>query len=85
MHPSPVIILILTTSLYAKNLLHNPILEFKINTIGLTTDSPVGINQRELVSQVKVMLNPVKFSKIYVLHVKIADSTPELTSQSEVM
>ena len=48
MHPTPVVILILTTSLYIKNLLHKPILKFKINTIGLTTDSPVSIHQREI-------------------------------------
>ena len=85
MHPNPVIILILTVSLHIKNSLHNPILKFKINTIGLTTDSPVGILQRELVSQVKVKLNPAKFSKIHVLCVKMIDSTPEATSQSEMM
>ena len=85
MHPSPVIILILTISLYIKTLLHNHILKFKINTIGLTTDSPVSIHQRELVSQVKVKLNPAKFSKIHVLHIKMTDSTPEPISQSEVM
>ena len=85
MHPSHMIILILTISLYIKNLLCNPILKFKIDTIGLLTDSPVGIHQRELVSQVKVKLDPVKFSKIHVLHVKMTDSTPELTSQSEMM
>ena len=77
MHPNPMIILILTISLYIKNSLHNPTLKFKINTIGLTTDSPVGILQRELVSQIKVKLNPTKFSKIRVLHVKMTDSTPE--------
>ena len=49
------------------------------------TDSPVGIHQRELVSQVKVKLNPRKFSKIHVLRVKITDSTLEAISQSEVM
>ena len=85
MHPNPVIILILTISLYIKNLLQNPILKFKINTIGLMTDSPVGIHQRELVSQVKVKLNPTKFSKIHVLHVKMTDSTPESISQSDMM
>ena len=85
MQPNPVIILILTISLYTKNSLRKPILKFKINTIGLTTDSPVGIHQRELVSQVKVKLNPVKFSKIHVLCVKMTHSTPEPISQSEVM
>ena len=84
MHPNPVIILISTISLYIKNSLRNPILKFKINTIGLTTDSPVGILQRKLVSQVKVKLNAVKFSKIHVLHVKMIDNTPEATSQSEM-
>ena len=49
------------------------------------TDSPVGKHQRELVSQVKVKLNPVKFSKIHVFHVKMIDTTPELISQSEMM
>ena len=49
------------------------------------TDSPVGKHQRELVSQVKVKLNPTKFSKMYVLHVKMIDSTPELISHSEMM
>ena len=85
MHPCPVIILVLTISSYIYNSLHKPILKFKINTIGLTTDSPVGIHQRELVSQVTVKLDPVKFSKIHVLHVKMTDSTPEPISQSEVM
>ena len=84
MDPSPVIILILTISLYTKNLLCKPILKLKINTIGLTTDSPVCIHQRELVSQVKVKLNPAKFSKIHVLYIKMTDSTPESISQSEV-
>ena len=84
MHPNPVIILILTISLYTKNSFHKPILKFKINTIGLTTDLPVGIHQRELVSQVKVKLNPAKFSKIRVLCIKMTDSTPEPISQSEV-
>ena len=49
------------------------------------TDSPVSIHQRVLVSQVKVKLNPMKFSKIHVLHVKMIDSTPELIGQSEMM
>ena len=49
------------------------------------TESPVGKHQRELVSQVKVKLNPGKFSKIHVLHVKMIDSTPELISQSEMV
>ena len=84
MHPNPVIILILTISLYTKNSLRKPILKFKINTIELMTDSPVSIHQREMVSQVKVKLNPMKFSKIHVLHVKMTDSTPESISQSEV-
>ena len=48
------------------------------------TDSPVGIHQRELVSQVRVKLNPTKFSKIHVLCIKMTDSTPESISQSEV-
>ena len=48
------------------------------------TDSPVDKHQRELVSHVKVMLNPAKFSKIHVLHIKMIDSTPELISQSEM-
>ena len=49
------------------------------------TDSPVGIHQRELLSQVKVKLNTTKFSKIHVNHVKMIDSTPEPISQSEMM
>ena len=48
------------------------------------TDSRVGKHQRELVSQVKVKLNPTKFSKIHVLRVKMIDSIPELISQSEM-
>ena len=48
-------------------------------------DAPFGIHQRKLVSQVKVKLNPMKFSKTYVFRVKIFDSTQRLTSQSEVM
>ena len=49
------------------------------------TDSSVGIHQRKLVSQVKVKLNPAKFSKIHVLRIKMTDSTPEPISQSGVM
>ena len=49
------------------------------------TDSPVGIHQRELVSQVKVKMDPAKFPEIHVLRVKMTDSTPEPTSQSEMM
>ena len=71
-------------SLYIKNLLHNPILKFQFNTIGSMTDSPVGKHQRELVSQVKVKLNPVKFSKMYVVCIKMIDSNPEHLSQSEM-
>ena len=48
------------------------------------TDSSVGIHQRELVSQVKVKLDPAKFSKSPAVHVKINDSTPEPISQSGV-
>ena len=48
-------------------------------------DAPVRKHQRELVSQVKVKLNPTNFSKTHVLHVKMIDSTPELISQSETM
>ena len=81
---NPVITLILTISLYTKNSFHKPILKFRVNTIGLMTNSPVGTHQRELVSQVKVKLNPVKFSKIHVLRVKTTDSTPEPISQSGV-
>ena len=84
MHPNPGIILILTISLYIKNLLRNPILKFNINTIGLMTDSPVGKHQRKMVSQVKVKLNPVKFSKTPAVPVKMTDSTPEPISQSGV-
>ena len=84
MHPNPVITLILTISLYTNNLFHKSILKLKVNTIGLKTDLPVGIHQRELVSQVKVKLNSVKFSKIHVLAVKMAESTPGPISQSGV-
>ena len=52
--------------------------------MGLTTDSSVSIHQRELVSQVKVKLNPAKFSKSPAVYIKITDSTQEPTSQSEV-
>ena len=55
------------------------------NAIGSTTDSPVGKHQRKLVSQVKVKLNPVKFSKTHVFRVKIFDSIEEPINQSEVM
>ena len=72
-------------SLYVKNSLHNPILKFQFNTIGSTTDSPVGKHQREQVSQVKVKLNPVKFSKMSVVHVKMIDSNPEHLSQSKMI
>ena len=48
------------------------------------TDSPVSKHQRKMVSQVKVKLNPVKFSKSPAVHVKITDSTQEPISQSEV-
>ena len=72
-------------SLYVKNLLDNPILKFQFNTIGSMTDPPVGKHQIELVSQVKVKLNPVKFSKMCVVHFKMIDSNPEHLSQSEMM
>ena len=49
------------------------------------TDSPVGLHQRELISRVKVKLNPMKFSKIHVLHIKMIDHTQEPISQSEMM
>ena len=48
-------------------------------------NAPVGKHQRKMVPQVKVKLNPTKFSKTPAVHVERADSTPELTSQSEVM
>ena len=70
-------------SLYIKNLLDNPIIKFQFNTIGSTTDSPVSKHQRELVSQVKVKLNPMKFSKMCVVCVKMINSNPEHLSQSE--
>ena len=54
------------------------------NAIGSTTDSPVGKHQRKLVSQVKLKLNPMKFSKTHVFRVKIFDSTEEPIEQSEV-
>ena len=55
------------------------------NAIDLTTGSPVGKHQRKLVSQVKVKLNPMKFSKTHVYRVKMFDSTQRLINQSEVM
>ena len=48
----------------------------------LTTDSPVSKHQRKLVSQVKVKLNPTKFSKTHVFHVKMFDSTAGPINQS---
>ena len=53
--------------------------------MALTTDAPVGKHQRELVSQVKVKLNPAKFSKTHVFHVKTFDSTEGPINQSSVM
>ena len=50
----------------------------------LKIDAPVGIYQRKLVSQVKVKLNPAKFSKSPAVHVKITDNTVEPINQSEV-
>ena len=41
----------------------------------LKIDAPVGKHQREFVSQVKVKLNPTKFSKTHVFCIKIFDST----------
>ena len=55
------------------------------NVIGSPTDAPVGKHQSKLVSQVKVKLNPVKFSKTHVFRVKIFDSTEEPINQSKVM
>ena len=52
--------------------------------MALTTDSPVGKHQRELVSQVKVKLNPANFSKTHVFRIKIFDSTAEPINQSGV-
>ena len=52
--------------------------------IALTTDAPVGKHQRELVSQIKVKLNATNFSKTYVFHVKIFDSTAGPNNQSGV-
>ena len=85
MHPSPVIILMLTISLCDKNSLHNHILNVLHIATGLPTDSPVSKHQRKLVSQVKVKLNPAKFSISPAVHVKITDSTEEPINQSEVM
>ena len=47
-------------------------------------DSPFGKHQRKFVSQVKHSQNPANFSKIHVLCIKMIDSTPELTKQSEM-
>ena len=52
--------------------------------MALTIDAPVGKHQRELVSQVKVKLNPVNFSKTHVFRVKIFDSTAGPINQSGV-
>ena len=52
--------------------------------MALTTDSPVGKDQKELVSQVKVKLNPANFSKTHVFRVKIFDSTAGPINQSGV-
>ena len=59
---------------------------FKVinNVIALTTDAPVGKHQRELVSQVKVKLNPANFSKTHVFRIKIFDSTAGPINQSGV-
>ena len=42
MHLNPVITLMLTINLYTKNLFRKPILKLQVNTVGLTTDAPVG-------------------------------------------
>ena len=52
--------------------------------MALTTDAPVSKHQRELVSQVKVKLNPTNFSKTHVFCVKIFDSTAGPINQSGV-
>ena len=52
--------------------------------MALTTNSPVGRHQRKLVSQVKVKLNPMNFSKTHVFRVKIFDSTTKPINQSGV-
>ena len=52
--------------------------------MALTTDAPVSKHQRELVSQVKVKLNPTNFSKTHVFHIKIFDSTAGPINQSGV-
>ena len=49
-----------------------------------STDAPVSNHQRELVSQVKVKLNPKNFSKTHVFRVKISDSTAGPINQSGV-
>ena len=69
-------------SLCDNNSLHNPIFKVINNVIALTTDAPVGKHQRELVSQVKVKLNPANFSKTHVFCVKIFDSTAGPINQS---
>ena len=50
-----------------------------------TTDAPVSKHQRELVSQVKIKLNPANFSKTHVFRVKMFDSTVGPINQSGVM
>ena len=48
------------------------------------TDSPVSKHQRKFVSQVKHSQNPANFSKTHVHCIKMIDSTPELSNQSEM-
>ena len=85
MHLILVIILLLTICLCDKYLLHNSILYIINNVLALTTDAPVSKHQRKLVSQLKVKLNPAKFSKTHVFRVKIFDSTAGPINQSQVM
>ena len=84
MHLMLVIILLLTICLCDKYSLHNSTLYIINNVLALTTDAPVGKHQRKLVSQVKVKLNPVNFSKSHVFRVKTFDSAAEPINQSQV-
>ena len=54
---------------------------FDINGRSFTQKFIVCNNQRKMVSQVKVKLNPTKFSKAPAVHVKMIDSTQQVNYQ----
>ena len=85
MHPDPVITLILIISLYTKKSFGELTLKLQVYYNNIKVDSPISKHQRKLVSQVKVKLNPAKFSKSPAVCVNITDSTEETINQSEVM